>query len=98
MRRLYEKEGTQKLFASLLSIVIGLVVGAIVVMIVAAENSCQTFFKARFKKSAVELGATCALILLAVKYLNLACLFIFHITLAFKSKRIFGKRNMEICH
>ena len=34
MRRLYEKEGTQKLLASLLSIVIGLVVGAIVVVIV----------------------------------------------------------------
>lgn len=34
MRKLYEKEGTQKLLASLLSIVIGLVVGAIVVMIV----------------------------------------------------------------
>ena len=34
MRRLYEKEGTQKLLASLLSILIGLVVGVIVVMIV----------------------------------------------------------------
>ena len=34
MRKLYEKEGTQKLLASLLSIIIGLVVGAIVVIIV----------------------------------------------------------------
>ena len=34
MRKLYEKEGTQKLLASLLSIIIGLVVGSIVVMIV----------------------------------------------------------------
>ena len=34
MRRLYEKEGTQKLLASLLSIIIGLAVGAIVVVIV----------------------------------------------------------------
>ncbi len=34
MRRLYEKDGTQKLLASLLSIGIGLVVGAIVVVIV----------------------------------------------------------------
>ena len=34
MRRLYEKDGTQKLLASLLSIIIGLVVGAIVVIIV----------------------------------------------------------------
>ena len=34
MRRLYEKEGTQKLLASLLSILIGLVFGAIVVAIV----------------------------------------------------------------
>ena len=34
MRRLYEKEGTQKLLASLLSIIIGLVVGAVVVIIV----------------------------------------------------------------
>ena len=34
MRRLYEKEGIQKLLASLLSIVIGLTVGAIVIVIV----------------------------------------------------------------
>ena len=34
MRRLYEKEGTQKLLASLLSILIGLAVGALVVTIV----------------------------------------------------------------
>ena len=34
MRRLYEKDGTQKLMASLLSILIGLFVGAIVVVIV----------------------------------------------------------------
>ena len=34
MRCLYEKEGTQKLLASLLSIIIGLAVGAVVVMIV----------------------------------------------------------------
>ena len=34
MRRLYEKEGFQKLLASLLSIVIGLTVGAVVIMIV----------------------------------------------------------------
>ena len=34
MRRLYEKDGTKKLLASLLSILIGLAVGAIVVMIV----------------------------------------------------------------
>ena len=34
MRRLYEKEGTQKLLASLLSILIGLAVGAVVVTIV----------------------------------------------------------------
>ncbi len=34
MKRLYEKEGTQKLLASLLSIVIGLTVGAIVIVIV----------------------------------------------------------------
>ena len=34
MRRLYEKEGTKKLLASLISIVIGLLVGAIVVVIV----------------------------------------------------------------
>ena len=34
MRKLYEKEGTQKLLASLLSIIIGLAVGAIVVVIV----------------------------------------------------------------
>ena len=34
MRRLYEKDGTQKLLASLLSIIIGLAVGAVVVAIV----------------------------------------------------------------
>ena len=34
MRRLYEKDGTKKLLASLLSILIGLTVGAVVVMIV----------------------------------------------------------------
>jgi len=34
VKRLYEKEGTQKLLASLLSIVIGLTVGAIVIVIV----------------------------------------------------------------
>ena len=34
MRRLYEKEGTQKLLASLLSILIGLAVGAVVIVIV----------------------------------------------------------------
>ena len=34
MRRLYEKEGTQKLLASLLSIIIGLAVGALVIMVV----------------------------------------------------------------
>ena len=34
MRRLYEKDGTKKLLASLLSILIGLTVGALVVMIV----------------------------------------------------------------
>ena len=34
MRKLYEIEGTQKLLASLLSVLMGLVVGAIVVMIV----------------------------------------------------------------
>ena len=39
MRRLYEKEGTQKLLASLLSIFIGLFVGAIVVAIVGFSKS-----------------------------------------------------------
>ncbi len=39
MRRLYEKEGTQKLLASLLSILLGLVVGAIVVVIVGLTKS-----------------------------------------------------------
>jgi len=39
MRRLYEKEGTQKLLASLLSIVTGLVVGAVVVAIVGLLKS-----------------------------------------------------------
>ena len=39
MRRLYEKEGIQKLLASLLSIFLGLVVGAIVVVIVGLTKS-----------------------------------------------------------
>ena len=39
MRRLYEKEGTQKLLASLISIVLGLLVGAIVVVIVGLTKS-----------------------------------------------------------
>ncbi len=39
MRRLYEKEGTQKLLASLLSIFLGLTVGAIVVAIVGLVKS-----------------------------------------------------------
>ena len=39
MRRLYEKEGTKKLLASLLSIFIGLFVGAIVVTIVGFSKS-----------------------------------------------------------
>lgn len=39
MRRLYEKDGTQKLLASLLSILIGLSVGALVVMVVGLTKS-----------------------------------------------------------
>ena len=39
MRKLYEKDGTQKLLASLLSIVLGLLVGAIVVAIVGFTKS-----------------------------------------------------------
>ncbi len=39
MRRLYEKEGTQKLLASLLSIILGLTVGALVVAIVGLAKS-----------------------------------------------------------
>ena len=34
MRRLYEKDGTKKLLASLLSILIGLTVGAIIILII----------------------------------------------------------------
>ena len=39
MRKLYEKDGTQKLLASLLSIVLGLLVGAVVVIIVGLSKS-----------------------------------------------------------
>ncbi len=39
MRRLYEKDGTQKLLASLLSILIGLAVGAVVIVIVGLTKS-----------------------------------------------------------
>lgn len=39
MRRLYEKDGTQKLLASLLSILVGLVVGVVVVVIVGLTKS-----------------------------------------------------------
>lgn len=39
MRRLYEKEGTQKLLASLLSILIGLVVGSIIIVIVGLSKN-----------------------------------------------------------
>ena len=39
MRKLYEKEGTQKLLASLLSIFLGLTVGAVVVFIVGLLKS-----------------------------------------------------------
>ncbi|MBR4972693.1 MAG: ABC transporter permease [Oscillospiraceae bacterium] len=39
MRRLYEKEGTQKLLASLLSIILGLLVGVVVVVIVGLTKS-----------------------------------------------------------
>ena len=39
MRRLYEKEGTKKLLASLLSILIGLAVGAVVVAVVGLAKS-----------------------------------------------------------
>ena len=39
MRRLYEKEGTQKLLASLLSIILGLAIGAVVVFIVGLLKS-----------------------------------------------------------
>ena len=39
MRKLYEKEGVQKLLASLLSILLGLTVGAIVVAIVGLIKS-----------------------------------------------------------
>lgn len=39
MRRLYEKEGTKKLLASLISILIGLAVGAVVIVIVGLSKS-----------------------------------------------------------